>query len=96
MFKTWNLRCLRYGRALSFGHLNFEDLEFVCGLRLENSTDFDIRISNLFSARKNTNLRTKELNGVSCASVIIQRWLLQESGLKGRSRLLTLPGPHKL
>jgi len=64
MFKTWNLSCLRCGRALSFGHfsrrsrhgyygevgLNFEDLEFVCGLRLENSTDFDIRISNFFSA----------------------------------------------
>ncbi len=29
MFKTWKLSCLRCGRALSFGHLNFEDLEFV-------------------------------------------------------------------
>ncbi len=36
MFKTWNLSSLRYSRALSFGHLNFEDLEFV--------SDFDIRI----------------------------------------------------
>jgi len=48
---------LRYGRVLSFGHLNFEDLEFV--------SDFDIRISNLFSARKNTNLRTKELTRIN-------------------------------
>jgi len=53
MFKTWNLRCLRYSRGLTFGHLNFEDSKFV--------SDFDIRISNLFSARKDTNLRTKEL-----------------------------------
>jgi len=33
--------------ASCFGHLNFEDFKIVCGLRLENSTNFDIRISDL-------------------------------------------------
>ena len=32
----------------SFCHLNFE---FVCGVRLENIPDFDIRISNLYETK---------------------------------------------
>ena len=44
-----------------FFYFEFLSFDIVCGLRLENSTDFVFRISNLFSATKNTKFTTDGL-----------------------------------
>ena len=83
MFKTWNLSCLRYNRALSFGHLSFENLKIV--------SNFDIRISDLIIININNMLQTSTIFCRCCTTKRL-KWQITFSGLgaKGDSGLTFL------